>query len=122
MNFRMRFLDLPTMSKIGVFSPMLPGIFNFPSQTAKLSAFANKTVRSNRECRLVRTKRGKVAKVATEREVQNTLRNPRAYFKPIIRLTLNPSRDFFQTESFLVTGLCHEDHVNWKDVRCPMMS
>ena len=32
------------------------------------------------------------------------------------------SWDFFQTESFLVTGPCHEDHVSWKDARCPTTS
>lgn len=42
------------------FPSLLPrcprGISNFPSQTAKLSAFANKTVRSNREYLLARRK------------------------------------------------------------------
>jgi len=76
----------------------------------------NSKIRSG-ECRPRGKKRAPLKLLP--REVQNTLRNPQAYFKPIIRLTLSPSWDFFQTESFLVTGPCHEDHVSWKDARCP---
>lgn len=79
-----------------------------------------KTMRSNRKD--ARRMRASLKLLWAEREVQNTLQNPRAYFKPIIRLTLSPSWDFFQTESFLVTGPCREDHVSWKDARCPTTS
>ncbi|EGI66835.1 hypothetical protein G5I_04641 [Acromyrmex echinatior] len=90
--------------------------FSFAS--SELSASANKTVRNDRE-NAVHGERRERRKVATERSSKYFAKSAGLLQTDYTIDAKSASWDFFQTESFLVTGPCHEDHVSWKDARCP---